>query len=116
MTESKIQNTAEAGLNGFGIVTTLSRATGYRRDEHDLVAILEGVGLAAEEADVFVIDVDVDEATELAVFAFDLGGESREGLVDIRQKASQILGSGVELFAAVGVAREGGGKGDFDRH
>jgi hypothetical protein len=116
MTESKIQNAAEAELNGFGIVTALSRATGYRRDEHDLVSILEGVGFAAEEANIFVVNVDVDEAAELAVFAFDLGGESREGLVDIRQKASEILGGGVELFAAVGVAGEGGGKGDFDRH
>src|ERR1700716_2778957 len=113
MTESKIQNSpGEAGLNGFAIITALSRATRDGGDEHDLVAILEGVGLAAEEADVFVVNVDVDEAAELAVFAFDLRGESRECLVDIGQKASEILSGGVELFAAIRVAGEGGGKGD----
>jgi hypothetical protein len=117
MTESEIQNPAgEAVLNGFGIVTALSRAAGYGGDEHDLVAILEGVGLATEEANIFVVNVDVDEAAELAVFAFDLGGKSRECLIDIGQKASEILGGGVELFAAVGVTGKGGGKGDFDRH
>jgi hypothetical protein len=110
MTESEIQNpVTEAVLNGFGIVTALSRATGYGGDEHDLVAILEGVGFAAEEADVFVVNVDVDEAAKLAVFAFDLGGESRECLVDIGQKACEILGGGVEVFAAIGVAGEGSG-------
>src|SRR5882757_5473959 len=109
MTESKIQNTGEAGLNGFAIITALSRATRDGGDEHDLVAILEGVGFAAEEANIFVVNVDVDEAAELAVFAFDLGGERREGLVDVGEEAGEILGGGVELFAAIGVAGEGGG-------
>ena len=52
-------------------------------DEHDFVAVLEGVGFAAEKADVFVVDVDVDEAAEFAVVALDLGGERREGLVEL---------------------------------
>jgi hypothetical protein len=117
MTESDIQNTAgEAGNNVSGAVIALSRATGYRGNEHNLVAILKRVGFAPEEADIFVVNVDVDEAAELAVFAFDLGRESRECQIDIGQKASEIPGGGVKLFAAVGVAGEGGGKGDFDRH
>src|SRR5258708_678446 len=84
-------------------------AAGDGGDEHDFVAVLEGVGFAAEEANVFVVDVDVDEAAELAVFAFDLGGERGEGLVDVGEEAGEILGGGVEVFAAVGVAGEGGG-------
>jgi len=35
---------------------------GDRRDEHDFVTVFEGMRVPAEEADVFVVDVDVDEA------------------------------------------------------
>src|SRR3977135_194840 len=89
----------------------LLSSAGDGGDEHDLVTVLEGVGFAAEEADVFVVDVDVNEAAKLAVFAFDLRGERGEGLVDVGEKAGEILGSGVELFAAIGVAGVGGGGG-----
>ena len=94
----------------------LSGSAGDGGDEHDLVAVLEGVGFAAEEADVFVVDVDVDEAAELAVFAFNLGGESWECLVDVGEEAREIFGGRAEVFAAIGVAGEGGGKGNLDRH
>src|SRR5882757_10996239 len=93
------------GMQAF----SLSRTAGDGGDEHDLVAVLEGVGFAAEEADVFVIDVDVNEAAELAVFAFDLRGEGRECLVDVGEEAGKISRSGIELLAAVGVAGEGSG-------
>src|SRR5271170_1769601 len=59
-------------------------------DEHDLVAVLEGVGFTAEEPDVLVVDVDVDEAAELAVVTFDLGGKRGECLVDVSQKAGEV--------------------------
>ena len=87
----------------------LSNAARDGGDEHDLVAVLEGVGFAAEKADVFVVDVDVDEATELAVFAFDLRGKRGEGLVDVGEEAGEIAGGGVELLATIRVASEGGG-------
>src|SRR5580698_6908009 len=41
-----------------------------RRNEHNLIAILEGVSLSAEEANVLVVDVDIDEAAELTFFIF----------------------------------------------
>jgi hypothetical protein len=47
-------------------------AAGDGWDQHDFVAILEGVGIAAEEADVFVVYVDVDEAAQLAGLILDL--------------------------------------------
>src|SRR5882757_7184084 len=100
----KTSNGKDKG-NGGGLVG----AAGDGGDEHDLVAVLEGVGFAAEEADVFVVDVDVDKAAKLAVFAFDLGGESREGLVDVGEKTGEICGGRIELFSAIGVAGEGGG-------
>ena len=91
-----------------------SATSGDGGDEHDFVAVLEGVGLAAEEADVFVVDVDVDEATELAGFVFDLGGERGERRIDLGDKAGEIGGFRGELLLAVGVAGKGGGEDDLD--
>ncbi len=88
---------------------SLSRTAGDGGDEHDFVAVLEGVGFAAEEADVFVVDVDVNEAAKLAVFSFNLGGEGWECLVDVGEEAGKVAGGGVELFAAINVASEGDG-------
>ena len=89
-------------------------AAGDRWDEHDLVAILEGVGFAAEEADVFVVDVDVDEAAQLAGFVLDLGGERGEVLVDVGDERGQIVGVAGELLLTVGVTDEGGREDDLD--
>jgi hypothetical protein len=41
-------------------------AAGDGWDEHDLIAFLKRVGVPPEEADVFVVDVDVDESPQLA--------------------------------------------------
>ena len=43
-----------------------------RWDQHDLIAILEGVRIAAKKANVLVIHIDVDEAPQLARFILDL--------------------------------------------
>ena len=59
------------------------QTAGDGRNEHDLVAILKRIGFAAEEADVFVVDVDVDEPPQLALLIFDLGGERWEVAVDV---------------------------------
>ena len=55
-----------AAIHNEQIVAELETAAGDGGDEHDLVSVLEGVGFAAEEADVFVVDVDVDEATKFS--------------------------------------------------
>ena len=89
-------------------------ATGNGGDEHDLVAILEGVGLASEEADVFVVDVDVDEAAELALLVLDLSGERGEVLVDVGDKRGEVGGLAGEEFLAFGVADKGCGEDDLD--
>ena len=68
----------------------LEAAAGDGGDQHDFVAVLEGVGFAAEEADVFVVDVDVDELAQLAVFVLDLGAERGEGLVDVGEQTGRL--------------------------
>jgi hypothetical protein len=89
-------------------------AAGDRRDEHDFVAVLEDVGLAAEKADVFVVDVDVDEAAELAGVVLDLGGERGERAVDLGDQAGQVGGVAGQLLLAIGVPDEGGRENDLD--
>jgi hypothetical protein len=92
----------------------LFRSAGDGRDQHDLVAILEGVGVAAEEADVFVVDVDIDEAAEFPGFVLDLGGKCGEFLVDVGDQAGEIDGVAGELLLAIGMADEGGREDDLD--
>jgi hypothetical protein len=105
-------NVPESLLGGLGKRRLAS--AGDAGNEHDLVAVLEGVGFPAEEADVLVIDIDVDEAAELSGLVLDLGGEGREVLVDVGNQGGQILGLAGELFLAFSVADEGRREDDFD--
>jgi hypothetical protein len=97
-----------------GFICALSGSTGYGWDEHNLVSILKGVGFAAEEADVLIVDIDIDEAAQLAGFVLDLGRERGEILIDVGDQRGQIGGVAGELLLAIGVADEGGRENDFD--
>src|SRR6266404_1209832 len=44
-------------------------------DEEDAVAFLEGAGFAAEKADVFFVEVDVEELADLALIVADVAPE-----------------------------------------
>jgi hypothetical protein len=108
---------AEAEIKRVGEEATLcAAAAGDGGDEHDLVAVFELVGVAAKEADVFVVDVDVDEAAQLAVLVLDVLGERGELGVDLGEQAGEVGGGGVEGLLTFGVAGESGGKNDFDGH
>jgi hypothetical protein len=72
------------------------------------------VGVAAEEADVFIVDVDVDELAELAVLIFYVLRESGVLGVELREEAGKVGGLGVEGLLSFGVAGECGGDDDFD--
>ena len=50
-------------------------AAGDGGDEEDAVAFLEGAGLAAEEANVFFVEIDVEELADLAGLVADVLGE-----------------------------------------
>ena len=69
----------------------------------------ERVGVAAEEADVFVVDVDVDEAAELAVLVLDLL-RARGMRVELGEQAGEVGGCGLKLLLSVGVAGQRGGR------
>src|SRR5467141_2200299 len=83
-------------------------------DEEDAVAFLESAGFAAQEADVFFIEVDVEELADLALVVADMaaeigeaGGELVEGFGDGRRAT-------VYFWRAAGEAAEG--CWDFDGH
>jgi hypothetical protein len=64
----------------------LSAAACDGGDYQHLVPILEAVFLIAEEADIFFVDIEVDEAANLAVLAAEVLAESRESALDIGNK------------------------------
>ena len=89
-------------------------AAGDGWDQHDLVAILKGVGLAAEEANVFVVNVNIDKAAQLAGFILDLGGKRGEVPVNVCDQRRQIGRLAGQLLLAAGVANEGGREDNLD--
>src|SRR6202035_4848230 len=85
-------------------------------DEEDAVAFLEGAGFAAEEADVFFVEVDVEELADLALVVADVApeiGEARSELVAGFGDGSRFS---VYFRRAVGEAPECGGDFDGDGH
>ena len=52
----------------WGLTPGLNAAAGDRRHKKHFVSFLEGIVVPSEEADVFFIDVDVQEASNLSGF------------------------------------------------
>jgi hypothetical protein len=92
------------------------RATGDRGDEENTIAFLERAGFAAEEADVFFVEIDVEELADLAVIVADVASEIGEA----RSKLVESFGDGgratVYFWRAFGEAAEGCGNFDGDGH
>src|ERR1700720_1826591 len=83
------------------------RAAGDGGDEEEAVAFLEGAGFAAEEAEVFFVEVDVEELANLALVVADVARQI--GIA--RRKFIQRVGdrgyATVHLGGAFGEAAEG---------
>src|SRR5260370_36821503 len=89
-------------------------AAGDGGDEKDAVAFLEGAGFAAKKADVFFVEVDVEELADLALIVADVapeigeaGGKLVEGIGD---------GGRATVYVRGAVGEAAGGRGDFDGH
>src|SRR5207244_1212428 len=77
------------------------RPAGHRGDDRDLVAGLEGAVEAEENAHVFAVDVDIDEAPDLAVILADARLEAGVGsfeAVDRGLKCLALAGDDVEVI------------------
>src|SRR5579863_3120297 len=75
-------------------------------DQH-LVALLEAVLLISEKADVFFVDIEVDEAADLAVFSAQVLAEGGKAAFDLGDELGQVGGRTGNLAHVVGVLLEG---------
>jgi hypothetical protein len=82
------------------------------RDEQDAVAVLDGAGFAAEEADVFVVDVYVEELANLALVVADVAAEVGKFSGQLIQGFGNRDRATIDFRLAVGKAPEG--RGNFD--
>jgi hypothetical protein len=86
------------------------------RDDGDLVALLERGGRALQEADVFLVDVDVDEAPELAAVLDQAILEPGELALQHLDQVADGAGVGLDLGRALGEGAERRGDADENRH
>src|ERR1700735_510919 len=91
-------------------------AAGDRGDEEDAVAFFQRARLAAEEADVFFVEVDVEELADLAGLVADVLGEVREASGQLGEGCRYGGAGTVDFWGAVGEAAECGGNFDCYAH
>src|SRR5688572_20546539 len=108
--------TTELSVCGNDVRSTLSTSPCDRRDDADFVALLHRRVEVLEEADVFVVEVDVDEAVELVggleQARLDAGGAALYVVEDL----AHISALGLDAVFSVGVVSERGWDSDLDRH
>ena len=83
-------------------------------DKEDAVAFLEGAGFAAEEADVFFVEVDVEELADLALVVADVAPEIGEAGGELIEGFGDGGRATIHFRRAVRETTECGW--DFDRH
>src|SRR6266446_6989352 len=91
-----------------------SRSSSNRWNQQNAVTFLEGAGFAAEEADVFFVEVDVEELADLALVVADVAAEIGEARGEFIEGFGDGGGATVYFGCAIGEAAESGG--DFDGH
>jgi hypothetical protein len=91
-------------------------AAGDGRDEENAIAFLEGTGFPAEEADVFFVEIDVEELANLALLIADVAREIREPGGKFVQSLGDGRGATVYFWRAIGKAAERGRDFYDDRH
>src|ERR1700729_613360 len=91
--KSRMKSTTTTGRNA---------AAGDGGDDADGVAVFGGRGLFGEVTDVFVVDVDIDEAAEFTVF----GEEVFLQIAELRCESAQCFADGASAdFGGVALAR-----------
>src|SRR5216684_8376257 len=92
------------------------RAASYRRDQHNAIALFEGAGFATKEADVFFVEVNIEELADLALIVADVARESGEAGSKLVESFGNRGSTTVHSGRAFGEAAEGGGNFDSDGH
>ena len=73
-------------------------ASGDRRDDTDFVAFFNGGILVVEEADIFIVEEDVDEAADVALFVTDALGQAGIGLFEAVENLGDCVAVGRNDF------------------
>src|SRR5580698_2370175 len=107
----KLGRSSAAPVHSIGLAALVG-AAGDGGHEEDAVALFEGAGFAAEEADVFFVEVDVEELADLAGLVADVFGEVGEASGQLGQGGCDGGAVTVDFGGAVGKAAER--CGDFD--
>ena len=89
---------------------------GDRRHEQNLVAFLEGIGRAAEKADVLFVHVNVQEAADLALVIAEMRLEFGKLLVQHGKQVVKVRGGAGDGAYAVGVTAQRSRNLYGDRH
>src|SRR5205807_416372 len=92
----------------------LLAAAGYRRNQQNAIAFLEGTGFAAEEANVFFVEIDVEELADLALIVTNVTREVGETGSEFVEGVGDGGRATVHFRSAVGEATER--CRDFDGH
>src|SRR4051794_27148350 len=91
-------------------------AAGDGGQDRDDVTVRERGGDAAEEADVLVVEVDVDETVQRAVVGDEPAAQPVVPGVEVGKQVVERLALAVDGLVSAGVATEDGRDPDFDGH
>jgi hypothetical protein len=80
---------------------------GDRRDDADFVALFHGGVLIFEETDIFIVEEDVDEATDIALFVTDALSEAGIGSFEAIEDLGDRFAVGGNDFFFSGEFTEG---------
>src|SRR5260221_7911699 len=83
-------------------------ASGHRGNDADLVAVFHGSTEIIEVADIFIVDIDVDKAADLAVVEQPLG-DARKLLAHVVENRLHRAADRFDDGQAIGVLPHGGG-------
>jgi len=92
----------------------LLAAAGDGGNQENSIAFLQGAGFAAEEADVFFVEIHVEELADLALIVANVTREVRETGSEFVESVGDGSRATVYLWGAVGEATER--CRDFDGH
>src|SRR5713101_4517142 len=90
--------------------------SGNRRNQEHAIAFFERAGFAAEETDVLIVEIDVEELAKLAAVVADVASDGREASREFVQGVGDCAGARVNFLRTVGEATEGSGDFDGDGH
>jgi hypothetical protein len=76
-------------------------------NHQNLVTVFEGILLVAKKADVFLVDVEIDEPANLSLLIAKMGLQRGKAGLDLGEQLGQVVRCGLNLLRAIGVFLKG---------